>query len=103
MKTKTKTKKPKGDPEVSTDLIGRLWNVACKRGFGLSTHERGLMLMLEVAELVEAARGKRGSVDDEAGDVLITLLLFTEAQGVAWEDVVMAVERKVAKLEKLKG
>lgn len=52
-------------------------------------------LTLEVAELIEAVRGKRGDPVEEAGDVLIDVLAIFATYGISWDDALAAATRKV--------
>lgn len=68
----------------------------CKvRGWSLHWTHRGAYLHLETSELIEAVRGKRGSVVDEAGDVLLVLMSITEYAGIPFTEVVGATTAKV--------
>lgn len=62
------------------------------------TH-RGVYLHLEVSELIEAIRGKRGDPTKEAADVLIALMGITESNGIDWASVMSQAEKKVVELE----
>lgn len=73
--------------------------VMCKhRGWSLHWTARGAYLHLESSELIEALRGKRGSVLGEAGDVLLVLMSITENAGIPWDEVVQQASRTCEKL-----
>jgi hypothetical protein len=56
-------------------------------------------LHLEASELIEALRGKHGDPKSEAADVLLVLMSITEANGIAWLDVVAQATATCARLE----
>ena len=53
----------------------------------------------ESTELMEAVRGKRGDVLEEAGDVLFVLMSITENHGIPFSDVITQTQRKTELLE----
>lgn len=65
------------------------------RGWDLHWTSRGAYLHLESSELIEAVRGKRGTVKGEAADVLIVLMSITQHNGVSWDEVLAEAERKL--------
>lgn len=81
------------------DLPARVLAMCKARGWSLHWTHRGAYLHLESSELIEALRGKRGDPTGEAADVLLVLMSITEANGIAWEDVLAQCVRTVAKLE----
>ena len=52
-------------------------------------------LLLEIAELAEAIRGKRGNPHMEAGDVLLVLASLFEAHGISFDQAVEEAHRKI--------
>lgn len=78
----------------------RVLAMIAARGWSSHWTHRGAYLHLEASELIEAVRGKRGDVVDEAGDVLLVLLSIVGAAGVSWGDVERAAATKLAKLER---
>jgi len=81
------------DPDVD-GLAGRVLDVCKRRGWSLHWTSRGAYLHLEASELIEALRGKRGEVLDEAGDVLFVLMSITENEHIPWDRVVASASRK---------
>ena len=69
------------------------------RGWSLTWESRGANLHLEASELIEAIRGKHGSIIKEAADVLIVLMSITESRGLVWNDVIAAAQTKVDDLK----
>jgi NTP pyrophosphatase (non-canonical NTP hydrolase) len=59
--------------------------------------------VLECAELVEAHRKKRGDVNEEAGDSLITFLALLQSCGVDFERALAAAVKKIELLAELPG
>lgn len=47
-----------------------------------------------IEAIIEAARGDKGALKNEAADVLYHLIVMLEASGVAWADVVTELERR---------
>lgn len=62
--------------------------------------ERGGYAHAEVAELVEAVRGKRGRVPDEAGDVLITTLFGLVPESIPLVECLRAAETTIQAISK---
>jgi NTP pyrophosphatase (non-canonical NTP hydrolase) len=89
-----------GESVLDLDKVAAEVIEMCKaRGWSLHWTARGAYLHLEASELIEAVRGKHGSVLEEAGDVLLVLMSITENSGIKWSDV---VAQTVHKLEGLK-
>lgn len=87
---------------ASQDALGlpaRVLAMCKARGWSLHWTHRGAYLHLESSELIEALRGKRGDPLGEAADVLLVLMSITEANGMAWSDVLAQCVRTVEKLE----
>ena len=80
-------------------LARRALRVATQRAWSLRWDARLAQSICENAEFAEAVRGKRGNKTEEAGDMLLAMMIWTEAADVPWSDVVAAAERKCAKLE----
>lgn len=80
------------------DLAKKIMGLYIKRNWPLDWATRGVYIHLECSELIEAVRGKRGSITDEAGDVLICLMAITESQNIPWQNIVDHAEAKVLKL-----
>ncbi len=81
-------------------LTRRVLRMAQARKWDLHWSTRGVYLHLEASELIEASRGKGcASVTSEAADVLLTLMLLTESQGISFDEVLDQVEATCAKLE----
>ena len=80
-------------------LAQRVVAVCHQRGWSLRWDARLAQLACESAEFAEAARGKRGDLTAEAGDMLFVLMSWTESAGVPWADVVAACDSKCAELE----
>jgi hypothetical protein len=73
---------------------------ACKhKGWSLDWDHRSAYLFLEVAELIEAVRGK-GDPLKEGADVLFTLMAILEAHNIKWDHVVEETRRKTISLFK---
>lgn len=85
--------------ELGGYLPTRVLAVCQKRGWSLRWDARLAQLTCESAELAEALRGKRGDPVEEAADTLFVLMSMTENAGIAWGEVVYALERKCRKLE----
>lgn len=66
-----------------------------ERDWSLHWTHRGAYLHLEVSELIEAIRGKRGNPVDEAADVLIVLMSITENHLIDWTDVLTHARQKI--------
>jgi hypothetical protein len=80
-------------------LAPRILAMCKRRGWSLHWSARGAYLHLESSELIEALRGKRGDPKSEAADVLLVLMSITEANGIAWLDVVAQATATCARLE----
>lgn len=76
----------------NNDLPARVMEVFVRRGWSTDWPSRGVYMHLEVSELIEAFRGKRGDPTKEAADVLITLMGATGAEKIPWQNVVAAAE-----------
>lgn len=84
------------DEEQTVNLMAADVLEMCKvRGWSLHWAERGAYLHLESSELIEAVRGKRGSVKEEAGDVLLVLMSITEYAGIPFSEVVSQTKAKL--------
>jgi NTP pyrophosphatase (non-canonical NTP hydrolase) len=88
-----------GAARPSDTLPARVLTMCKKRGWSLHWSSRGAYLHLEVSELIEALRGKRGKVVDEAADVLLVLMSITENAGIPWGEVLDQVAATCARLE----
>lgn len=75
-------------------LASRVLAMCKHRGWSLHWTARGAYLHLESSELIEAVRGKHGTVLKEAGDVLLVLMSITEAQGIPWQEVEAQAAKK---------
>lgn len=80
-------------------LAPRILAMCKKRGWSLDWSSRGVYLHLEASELIEALRGKRDDPKSEAADVLLVLMSITEANEIAWSDVVAQATATCARLE----
>lgn len=62
-------------------------SICRKKGWSRDWKEVGTYLYLEVGEYVEAMRGKRGDVNEEAADILFVLLssLHNDGRGTVGE------------------
>jgi NTP pyrophosphatase (non-canonical NTP hydrolase) len=84
---------------VDADGISSLVLEVCKsRGWSLHWTHRGAYLHLEASELIEAVRGKRGSVLGEAADVLFVLMSITANAGIRFSDVIQQLQTTAATL-----
>lgn len=81
------------------NLPARVLAMCQARGWSLHWTHRGAYLHLEASELIEVLRGKRGDPTSEAADVLLVLMSITQANGIAWGDVLAQCLRTVEKLE----
>ena len=76
--------------------LGERAHLLCKkRGWSTAWDARTAQLLLEVAELAEAIRGKRGNPFQEAGDVLLVLASMLEAHGIPLESAIDEANRKI--------
>lgn len=82
----------------ANSLPARVLAMCEARGWGLDWRERAAVLHLEASELVEAFRGKDGSVCEEAADMLISVAAVVGAAGVSWADVLAMANAKVERL-----
>jgi phosphoribosyl-ATP pyrophosphohydrolase len=80
-------------------LPARVLTMCKKRGWDLSWSSRGVYLLLEASELIEAIRGKHGDPLSEAADVLLVLMSITENAGIPWCDVLNQTAMTCARLE----
>lgn len=80
------------------DLAARVLAMCQHRGWSLHWTARGAYLHLESSELIEALRGKRGTVLGEAGDVLLVLMSITENAGIPWSEVVAQADKTCEEL-----
>lgn len=88
---------PNGSP---LELLAADVLAVCKqRGWSLHWTHRGAYLHLEASELIEAVRGKRGSILGEAGDVLWVLMSITENAGISFDEVVGQAQKTVSELK----
>lgn len=84
------------------DLLALRVVSICKRnGWSLHWTGRGAYLHLEASELIEAVRGKRGDITEEAADVLLVLLSILQPKKIPFEHVKTALLQKVIKLEQV--
>lgn len=84
---------------LTVDSLARsVLEVCLQRGWSLHWTHRGAYLHLEASELIEAVRGKRGSILGEAGDVLFVLMSITENAGISFADVVEQAQKTVDEL-----
>lgn len=88
-----------GSSYDAIELPARVLAMCKARSWSLHWTHRGAYLHLEASELIEALRGKRGDPLGEAADVLLVLMSITEANGIAWPDVLAQCVRTVEKLE----
>ena len=86
-------------PEAGERLAPRVLAMCKQREWSLHWTSRGAYLHLEVSELIEALRGKRGDPTAEAADVLLVLMSITENAGIAWSDVVQQTAATCSRLE----
>ena len=81
------------------DSFGEHVEAVCKkRHWSMDWKARGAYLHLEASELIEAARGKKGSILDEASDVLFVLLSITQTHGIPFN---LVAQNMLAKAERL--
>lgn len=80
---------------LASEVVG----VCDLRGWSLHWTHRGAYLHLEASELIEAVRGKRGSIAAEGGDVLFVLLSILKHNGVPIADAITAARNKVQVLK----
>lgn len=80
-------------------LAARVLAMCNQRGWSLHWESRSAHLHHESTELMEAVRGKRGDVLEEAADVLLVLMSITAHSGAGFGHVIDALIEKVAKLE----
>lgn len=86
-----RSRRPTQQTALSQKLatIGRSARQVCtERGWGVGWKERGAVLHLEASEFIEAIRGKRGVPEEEAADVLFTLLVACNSHDVNMARVV---------------
>jgi len=77
---------------VDLEKLSRVSLAKClAEGWDRRWTHAGCYLHLEVSELIEAIRGKRGDPAAEASDVLFALLSMLRANGVSLVDVVGAL------------
>lgn len=55
----------------------------------------GTYIFLEAAEFIEALRGKRGDPEDEAGDILVTVIAVLDHYGLSADVALRKAEIKV--------
>lgn len=84
---------------VLDTLRERFRAAGTSRGWSFDWPERSGYAHGELAELVEAVRGKRGEVPDEAGDVLCTALFGLVPPDVSMAEVLYAAAEKIDGIE----
>lgn len=74
--------------------------ICLEKGWSRDWKEVGTYLYLEVGEYIEAMRGKRGNVNEEAADILFVLLssLSNEGRGTVGE-MLNCLEDKIESLQ----
>lgn len=80
------------------ELPQRVVDMCKHRGWSMDWTHRGAYLHLEASELIEAVRGKRGVVVDEAGDVLLVLMSITQYHGIPFSRVFLSADMKCKEL-----
>jgi len=80
------------------EVARRVLAVCRRRGWSLHWESRSAQLHGKASELMDAVRGKRGVVLEEAGDVLFCLMAVTEHSGIPFSEVIAQAERKAATL-----
>jgi NTP pyrophosphatase (non-canonical NTP hydrolase) len=85
-------------PQDLNELARRVLAVCKHRGWSLHWESRSAQLHGEASELMDAVRGKRGVVLEEAGDVLFCLMAVTEHAKIPFTDVTAQTERKATTL-----
>ena len=83
------------NPLDPKELSYRALQVCEKENWGTDWRSRGLYLYLELAEFVEALRGKKGNIASEAGDILFVLGSALAAVGLSLEDAMVSISNKM--------
>jgi len=75
------------------EMAGQVCVICRERGWAMDWDHRGVYLHLEASELIEAVRGKGGSVLSEAADVLVTMMALMP--GVSWAHILERLTVKI--------
>ena len=68
--------------QLLSELPKRILKKCHDKQWSTEWDHRGVYLHLEVSELIEAIRGKRGDPTEESADVLFTVIALMEANGI---------------------
>lgn len=80
-------------------LAARALVICEERNWGRSWDHGGCYLHLEVSEFIEALRGKKGTPEAEATDVLFVFLSMLRAHNIPVSEVLLLLEDKIKLLE----
>lgn len=80
-------------------LADRAHKICVENFWGRDWEGGGCYLHLEVSEFIESLRGKKGTPDEEAADVLFVLLSMLRAADIDISSVLSNLETSISSLE----
>lgn len=84
---------------IGQETLDRVGEICKSRKWNKDWSGGGCYIHLEVSEFIESLRGKGGKPEEEAADVLITLMAVLDHYKISALDVASALEDKLTKLE----